>query len=172
MEQKAGTRVRHNASSVRWRSLQVVCGKKDLVCIETMPRTTPKPAPPPPPPAVPQQLPPPPSLAPQPPGPPPPAAPAVEGCSIEEIKISDSDLDLTVVTLPDRRGGTGVRAKWLLSSELEALLYGNTTSTGVLRKLVARAKEADGMENAAMQLRSSNVGGLVTAAEWRVVSTL
>ena len=32
MEEKAGTRVRHNASSVHWRSLQVLCSKKDLVC--------------------------------------------------------------------------------------------------------------------------------------------
>ena len=79
---------------------------------------------------------------------------------------------MTVITLPDRRSGTDVRARWLLSSELEALLFGNQDSTGALRKLVKRAKEASGSDDAAMVLRSSSVGGLVTAAEWRVIATL
>ena len=91
---------------------------------------------------------------------------------MEEVEIAGFNFDLTVLTLPDRRSGTAVHTRWLLSSELEALLYGNTNSTGVLRKLVIRAKESSGRTDAVMLLRSSNVGGLVTAAEWSVVAAL
>ena len=79
--------------------------------------------------------------------------------------------ELYLVTLPDRRNG-GARTKWLVSSELELLLFGSETSTGALRKLVARTIEATGSTLATMPLRSSNVGGLVTAAEWAVIAEL
>eukprot|EP00966_Prymnesium_polylepis_P048091 1113922-Prymnesium_polylepis.1 len=60
--------------------------------------------------------------------------------------------------MPDRRED-GVLTKWLLSSELEQLLFDNN-STGALRKLVARTKTATGITTSALPLRSSNVGGL------------
>ena len=91
---------------------------------------------------------------------------------MKEIDIEGFDYAMTVVTLPDRRSGTAVRTEWLVSSELEQLLFNNPNSTGALRKLVARAKEATGTTAAAMPLRSSNAGGLVTNAEWKVISSM
>ena len=37
---------------------------------------------------------------------------------------------------------------------------------------MARAKDATGVNTAAMPLRSSNVGGLVTAVEWNSIASL
>ena len=76
-----------------------------------------------------------------------------------------------VVTLPDRREG-GQRTRFLVSSELELLLFGGGRSTGALRKLVARTVAATGSTMSSLPLRSSDVGGLVTAAEWEEIAKL
>ena len=64
-----------------------------------------------------------------------PAPPAVMVaiCVLLHVHLCDSwtgfDCELYVITLADRRDGGGGVVKWLLSSELEALLFGNATST-------------------------------------------
>lgn len=87
------------------------------------------------------------------------------------VEVESLKFELYVVTLPDRRNGC-VRTKWLVSSELELLLFGNVSSTGALRKLVGRTTEATGSTQSALTLRSSSVGGPITATEWDAIREL
>ena len=79
-------------------------------------------------------------------------------------------LELTIITLPDRRGGTGGAAvDWMLQNELESFLYDNHTTKGSFFRLLARS----GADGQSMCLRRRAVDeGLVTEVEYIAMRNL